>query len=66
MTTSDKTLSMLEHQKQPIPPSGLVPRAETVFWHGEDILIRPIRPDDQDAYAAFAKRLRPDDLREPT
>ena len=37
--------------------------AETVEWHGETIVLRPIRPEDGPQHAAFAAELRPEDLR---
>ncbi|MCG3136807.1 MAG: Protein lysine acetyltransferase Pat [Phycisphaerae bacterium] len=42
-------------------PQGL---EETVYLHdGQEVLIRPIRPEDQPAHAEFISRLLPEDLR---
>ena len=37
--------------------------AETVSWHGRDLLLRPIRPEDQAQHRAFIDHLAPEDLR---
>lgn len=36
---------------------------ETVDFHGERILIRPIRPEDEDSHQRFFTRLSPEDIR---
>jgi acetyltransferase len=36
---------------------------ETVDWHGEQLLLRPIRPEDGQAHIAFFNALTPDDVR---
>lgn len=35
----------------------------TVSWHGQQLLLRPIRPDDAAAHIAFFNRLDPQDVR---
>ena len=37
--------------------------AETIDWHGESIVLRPIRPEDGPQHRAFAERLGAEDLR---
>ena len=37
--------------------------AETVDWHGERIVVRPIRPEDEPQHRAFVEKLAPEDLR---
>jgi len=41
-------------------PSGLV---ETVQWHGREITLRPIRPEDEAQHLAFLEKLDPVDVR---
>jgi acetyltransferase len=41
-------------------PSELV---ETLDWHGEKIVVRPIRPEDEQQHRQFVLRLRPEDVR---
>jgi acetyltransferase len=41
-------------------PSELV---ETLDWHGEKIVVRPIRPEDEQQHREFVLRLRPEDVR---
>jgi len=36
---------------------------ETVGWHGEQIVLRPIRPEDEPQHRAFVEQLAPSDLR---
>ena len=36
---------------------------ETVDWRGEQIVVRPIRPEDEPQHRAFVERLDPNDLR---
>ena len=36
---------------------------KTVDWHGQPLLLRPIRPDDAAAHIAFFDRLDPEDVR---
>jgi acetyltransferase len=36
---------------------------KTVSWHGQTLLLRPIRPDDAAAHIAFFNRLDPEDVR---
>ena len=49
--------------KKPVSPLGSALGPQVVSWQGEDIVLRPIRPDDDAAYSSFATRLRPEDLR---
>jgi len=35
----------------------------TIDWHGETIVVRPIRPEDEPQHRAFVERLAPSDLR---
>ena len=37
--------------------------AQTVRWQGEEILLRPIRPEDEPQHRAFVEQLKPSDLR---
>jgi len=37
--------------------------AETIDWHGERIVLRPIRPEDEAQHRAFVEQLAPADLR---
>ncbi|MEO5881163.1 MAG: bifunctional acetate--CoA ligase family protein/GNAT family N-acetyltransferase [Caldimonas sp.] len=37
--------------------------AETLTWHGRELLVRPIRPEDEARHRAFALQLAPEDLR---
>jgi acetyltransferase len=37
--------------------------AETLTWQGEAIVLRPIRPEDEDQHRAFLERLTPEDIR---
>ena len=37
--------------------------AETIDWHGEAIVLRPIRPEDEPRHRAFIDHLQPEDLR---
>jgi acetyltransferase len=37
--------------------------AETLDWHGESIVLRPIRPEDEPQHRAFVEQLEPADLR---
>ncbi|HEY2190406.1 MAG TPA: bifunctional acetate--CoA ligase family protein/GNAT family N-acetyltransferase [Caldimonas sp.] len=37
--------------------------AATVDWHGEPIVVRPIRPEDEAQHRAFLERIAPGDLR---
>jgi acetyltransferase len=37
--------------------------AETLHWHGESIVLRPIRPEDEPQHRAFVEQLAPADLR---
>jgi acetyltransferase len=37
--------------------------AESIDWHGEAIVLRPIRPEDEPRHRAFIEHLRPEDLR---
>ena len=37
--------------------------AETVRWHDEEIVVRPIRPEDGPQHRAFVEKLAPEDLR---
>jgi acetyltransferase len=37
--------------------------AETVKWRGRDLLLRPIRPEDEAQHLAFIGQLTPEDLR---
>jgi acetyltransferase len=41
-------------------PDGL---SETVAWNGLDLVLRPIRPEDEASHLAFIQRLKPEDLR---
>ena len=36
---------------------------ETVGWHGEQVVLRPIRPEDEAQHRAFVEQLAPSDLR---
>ncbi len=36
---------------------------ETMAWHGETIVLRPIRPEDEPQHRAFVEQLQPADLR---
>lgn len=36
--------------------------AETVAWHGETMVLRPIRPEDEPQHRAFVEQLQPQDL----
>jgi len=36
---------------------------ETFGWHGETVVLRPIRPEDEAQHKAFVERLQPEDLR---
>ena len=36
---------------------------ESLDWHGEAVVVRPIRPEDEAQHKAFVERLRPEDLR---
>ncbi len=36
---------------------------ETLRWQGQDILVRPIRPEDETQHRAFTAELSPEDLR---
>lgn len=36
---------------------------ETLDWHGEPLVLRPIRPEDEAQHLAFATSIRPEDLR---
>ena len=36
---------------------------ESVDWQGERLLLRPIRPEDEDQHRAFLERLTPQDIR---
>jgi len=35
---------------------------ETITWHGQPLLLRPIRPEDEAQHRAFVERLAPEDL----
>jgi len=37
--------------------------SEALDWHGEAVVVRPIRPEDEAQHKAFVERLRPEDLR---
>ena len=37
--------------------------AETVTWQGRELLLRPIRPEDEASHRAFIEQLLPEDLR---
>jgi acetyltransferase len=37
--------------------------AEKLAWNGRDLLVRPIRPEDEAIHRAFIEQLRPEDLR---
>ncbi|MEO6407521.1 MAG: bifunctional acetate--CoA ligase family protein/GNAT family N-acetyltransferase [Burkholderiaceae bacterium] len=37
--------------------------AETLTWQGRQIVVRPIRPEDEAQHRAFASKLAPEDLR---
>jgi acetyltransferase len=37
--------------------------AETVAWQGRELLLRPIRPEDEASHLAFIRQLEPEDLR---
>lgn len=37
--------------------------AETVAWNGRELLVRPIRPEDEAIHRAFIEKLKPEDLR---
>jgi acetyltransferase len=37
--------------------------AETIAWQGRELLLRPIRPEDEPSHRAFVESLRPEDLR---
>ena len=37
--------------------------AETLHWNGRDVLVRPIRPEDEARHRAFVEQLSPEDLR---
>ena len=37
--------------------------AETVTWQGREVLLRPIRPEDEASHRAFVDHLQPEDLR---
>jgi acetyltransferase len=41
-------------------PDALV---ETIAWHGETLVLRPVRPEDEPAHRRFVEQLSPDDLR---
>ena len=36
---------------------------ERIAWHGRELTLRPIRPEDGPRHRAFAERLKPEDLR---
>ena len=36
---------------------------ESLYWHGEQMMIRPIRPEDEAMHSAFIKSMSSDDLR---
>ena len=38
-------------------------RSETIQWHGETLVLRPVRPEDEPAHRRFVEQLSPDDLR---
>ena len=37
--------------------------ARPIDWHGEAIVLRPIRPEDEPQHRAFVEQLAPEDLR---
>ena len=37
--------------------------AETMAWQGENIVLRPIRPEDEPQHRAFIEQLQPEDIR---
>jgi acetyltransferase len=37
--------------------------AETVSWTGRELLVRPIRPEDEASHRAFIEKIKPEDLR---
>ncbi|HEY5321359.1 MAG TPA: bifunctional acetate--CoA ligase family protein/GNAT family N-acetyltransferase [Caldimonas sp.] len=37
--------------------------AEVIDWHGEALVLRPIRPEDEPRHRAFVEQLQPEDLR---
>ncbi|HSW05935.1 bifunctional acetate--CoA ligase family protein/GNAT family N-acetyltransferase, partial [Aquabacterium sp.] len=37
--------------------------AQVIDWHGEPLLLRPIRPEDEAQHRRFVERLTPEDLR---
>ena len=37
--------------------------AETISWQGRELLLRPIRPEDEAQHRAFLEQLTPEDLR---
>jgi acetyltransferase len=37
--------------------------AEAVSWQGRDLLLRPIRPEDEASHRAFIEKIEPEDLR---
>jgi acetyltransferase len=57
---ADRTASTLDRLAIRPYPSEL---EEVVDWHGETILLRPIRPEDGPAHVAFFNALTADDVR---
>jgi acetyltransferase len=57
---ADRTASTLDRLAIRPYPSEL---EEVVDWHGEQILLRPIRPEDGPAHVAFFNALTADDVR---
>jgi len=37
--------------------------AQTIDWHGEAVVLRPIRPEDEPQHRAFIEQVQPEDLR---
>ena len=37
--------------------------AEAIDWHGEAVVLRPIRPEDEPQHRAFIEQVQPEDLR---
>jgi acetyltransferase len=57
----------LRGAEEPSPPLAIAPYPQELVTcsmvHGESITIRPIRPEDAEAHAAFFARLSPQDIR---
>ena len=60
MRVSGKALAGAAHFAIAPYPAELV---ETVVWQGGTIVLRPIRPEDEQQHRAFVEQLQPNDLR---